>query len=182
MISCHPSLITLSLYLPPVCSLNLFLSLLIQLSLYALKSSPVHSPHPACFSLPLSVLILDMTRGQGSHEDLQKLTKLDYIQHMCFTMLPLRFPWSFQDSTVSDCVEIYCWSLRGKWMQHLCHFNGSLIMWGWIALTPIYQKKREKNRTVWGVVGRRGWLLAGTPFGMDYATQWMLDLSLNRSL
>lgn len=35
-------------------------------------------------------------------------------------------------------LEIYCFSLRRKWMLHLCHFNGSLIMSGRIPCASFY--------------------------------------------
>lgn len=103
MISCQPSLITPCLYLSLVCPHNLFLSLLIQFSLYPPENFfSAHTPHfPLSLAVP-SVFTFDLRWGVGFWWGPIKAYNLDYVDHMCFTMLPLKLSWGSQGSTAGD--------------------------------------------------------------------------------
>lgn len=145
MISCQPSLITLSLYLSLVCSLNLFLSLLIQLSLYPhfLSLTP-YSP----LSFPnSSVFTLDVRRGEGFWWGPIKAYKPRLYRPHVFYNASLEALLKFSGLHSWWLRRFIAFSLRRKWMLHLCHFNGSLIMSRRIAWSSLYQ-----NKTLWCLV------------------------------
>lgn len=123
MISCQPSLITPSLYLSLVCPHNLFLSLLIQLSLYPpenfffLLTHPI-SPFPSPFLL-CSRLTWD--EGWGFDEGLSKLT----TQIMSTTCVLQCFPWSFLEVLRAPQLvteEIYCFQFEEEMNAALVPF------------------------------------------------------------
>lgn len=174
MISCQPPLITLRLYLSLVCSPNLFLSLLTQLpplspeNFFFSNPPPPRPPsypltHPTFLPFPCPVLLCSLwtpDEGRGFlMRAYQSLQPRDHIGHMCFTILPLKPSRGFSGLRSWWLRRFIALSLRRKWMLHLCHFNGSLIMSGRIARSTRYQ-----NKTWWCLVWKGRQSLAVIPF------------------
>lgn len=146
MISCQLSLITLSLYLSLVCSHNLFLSLLIELSLHPRFFSPTHPTLPLSFPTS-SVFTLDMRRGEGFWWGPIKAYKPRLYRPHVFYNASLEAFLKFSGLHSWWLRRFIAFSLRRKWMLHLCHFNRRLIMSGRIAWSSLYQ-----NKTLWCLV------------------------------
>lgn len=141
MISCQLSLIT-------PCLISLLCTLLISSSL--LVRLPPPSPRTFFFPVPLLAhpvlpfpsplcrcgLVSGDTREGFWWGPIKAYKPRLYQPHVFYNASLEAF--SKFSGFHSWWLEIYCFSLRRKWMLHLCHFNGSLIMSGRIPCASFY--------------------------------------------